>query len=131
MPTLEDLKRQFDQHLQEFKNHVDLFKAHRHRGPAFDQTMPAFPVAYIGHLASGAVADLPFPKGWSSASGGTGIMTITHNLGHTNYSVVAIAAAKVYCQLSSKTSTTFQIKTFNDAGTATASALDFILMSNS
>lgn len=119
---IEDLTRKFS-------GLEDLFLNHRHRGISIDQTNAAFPYTYHGTVSSAAAKGTPFPLLWTVASGGTGIYNFTHNLGHTNYIVVALPQAKVYAQLSSKTATGFVIKTFNDSGTATASALDFILIS--
>jgi hypothetical protein len=51
--------------------------------------------AAIGKIYSGRVAAagtaIKLPSGWSSTKTATGKYTITHNLGTTNYTIVAIA----------------------------------------
>jgi hypothetical protein len=46
------------------------------------------PRIYSGQVHSGGTAGSPFPSGWS-VSGSGGSYTVTHNLGTTNYVVVA------------------------------------------
>jgi len=48
-----------------------------------------------GRVTSAGVASAKFPPGWSVSHPGTGLYTITHNLGHTNYSVVVSAVDNV------------------------------------
>lgn len=107
----------------------DLFLNHQHRGPSHDQTKPVFPGLFAGTMASGGTAGVPFPLKWSVSKSATGVYDFVHTIGSTKYIVVAMPQAKVYAQLSAKSETGFTIKTFNDAGTATDSALDFMLVS--
>jgi len=44
-----------------------------------------------GNVSSAGVAATKFPPGWSVAYTSTGLYTITHNLGHSNYTVLATA----------------------------------------
>jgi len=46
--------------------------------------------AFGGRVADDGTA-IYLPSGWSSAKTFTGVYTITHNLGHTNYSVAAVS----------------------------------------
>ncbi len=83
--------------------------------------------AYGGKVISGSAT---LPAGWSMAvDSGTHIYTITHNLGVTTYSVVALPASfALQANLLSHGSTTFTIEFDNSSGTAFTTDWDFALI---
>ena len=86
---------------------------------------------YAGNIASGGTAGTFFPTGWSVSSGGTGAYLVTHNLGNTNYSVVAtcvITSVSVrIAHIYNETTTTFYIEIFDATATSQDCAVNFIL----
>lgn len=64
---------------------------------------------------------LVLPRGWSSASGGTGVYVITHNLGDAAYTVVATAddtnGGNFVERIVNRGANSFQVITRNGAGT--------------
>lgn len=84
---------------------------------------------------SGAVISTAMEAGWNSsawtvASGSTGVYTVTHNLGHTDYIVLvsALATNVKECSVSSRTTTTFVVKIANNVGTLEANDFFFELI---
>ncbi len=61
-------------------------------GPTVSQALP-----YMGFVQGslGASVTGTLPNGWSVAHTGTGLFTITHNLGHTDYALVATTNSNV------------------------------------
>lgn len=84
---------------------------------------------YGGVVASNGTAGTPFPSGWTSQATATGIYVITHNLGHSNYAVVAWAYSTAVraVNLSNKGTTAFTVTVKDSGGTDTANAFEFIL----
>lgn len=87
-------------------------------------------VVGFGRVTSAGARSTPFLSDkWVISKGGTGLYTITHNLGFTNY-VVSVTASDVNARIISiggETATKFDIRTFNTSGTATDTAFHFIV----
>ena len=67
-------------------------------------------VIHGGQIVSGGTAGTFFPSGWTVASLGTGHYQVTHNLGTTNYAVVAMCSPDARtCDLYAFTNNTFDI----------------------
>lgn len=84
---------------------------------------------------SGAVVSTAMESGWNSsswtvASGSTGVYTVTHNLGHTNYLVLvsALATNVKECSVSARNSNDFVVKIANATGTLEANDFFFELI---
>lgn len=83
---------------------------------------------YVGYVAANGTA-VRLPAGWSSASGATGIYTITHNLGSTSYAIFTNSLdAHVTMRVDTLAANTVQISLANVAGTSTATILQFLLV---
>lgn len=87
-----------------------------------------------GHY-SGAVIGTAMESGWNSsawtvASGATGVYTVTHSLGHTNYIVVvsALATNVKECSVSARNTNDFVIKIANNVGALEANDFFFELI---
>lgn len=82
-----------------------------------------------GLVNSNGTAGTPFPTGWSVETTGTGFYVVTHNLGHSNYAVVAHAYSTSVraVNLSSVGSTSFTVNTKTSAGADVDNAFYFIL----
>ena len=109
------LQQQFAQLTQSFNQLLATFQMHLHTGSDGSQkittpTTTSTQVAFVGNVNSNGTASTPFPTGWSSSRITTGIYTITHNLGSTNYAVVATAiGGNSVVHINSPGSTTFGI----------------------
>lgn len=69
--------------------------------------------------------------GWSSGQSATGVFFVTHNLGHTNYTVMAICFAGSTphnASINNKSASNFFINTSTEAGTLTYKDFEFILI---
>lgn len=84
---------------------------------------------------SGAVVATAMESGWNSsswsvASGSTGVYTVTHNLGHTNYLVLvsALATNVKECSISARNNNDFVVKIANNVGTLEANDFFFELI---
>lgn len=88
---------------------------------------------YAGFVNLDGSSGLPFPTGWTSANLSSGAYRITHNLGTTNYSVVATLnylndGNLRVALLALKTSTTFDIELFGfGSGSNSNGAFSFAL----
>lgn len=94
-----------------------------------------FPQPYVvgfGKVTSAGARDIPFLSDrWSVVKSSTGIYTVTHNIGNTQYvpfiQLIETAGNPRTNTISSITSTTFVVRTFNNAGTATDTDFNFIV----
>lgn len=90
---------------------------------------------YSGYVVSGGTAGAPFPSGWTVTSLGTGAYQVTHNLGTTNYIVVAtplITSVVVrIVNIFNITSTAFDLEIFDASGTSQNIGVFFILTTQS
>lgn len=84
---------------------------------------------------SGAVVSTAMEAGWNSsawsvASGSTGVYTVTHNLGHTDYLVLvsALATNVKECSVSARNNNDFVVKIANATGTLEANDFFFELI---
>jgi len=87
-------------------------------------------IGFSGGLHAGSVTSngtVISISGWTVASNATGNYTITHNLGTSNYIVVATNRTAREIVLSDISSNTFDILLFNSSGVATDGSLSFIL----
>jgi hypothetical protein len=86
---------------------------------------------YVGHVASGGSAGTPFPSGWSVAHTSTGVYTITHDLGDTNYEV-AITPYDGYLRFFEydKDSSTIIARFFNISASPADAEFGFIVATN-
>ncbi len=102
-----DVQQQLNTLREDYSNHT-------HRGYDTSKTLPPIN-AYVGSVL-GDGTSLFLPQGWSSAhGGGTGLYTITHNLGTTSFVVCAEVLAdsetnQVVSFVTAKTTTTFNIQ---------------------
>jgi len=88
------------------------------------------PIAQHGYVNSNGTAGTPFPSGWSVALTATGRYTVTHNLGTTNYVVLAIAAdaaAVKYCTIESRSTNSFIVRIANVTPALEDNAFMFVL----
>lgn len=92
---------------------------------------PTSSAIYSGYVVSGGTAGTPFPSGWTVSNLGTGAYQITHNLGTTNYIVVATPLIKSVVvrivNIYSVASTTFDFEIFDASGTSQDIGVFFIL----
>ena len=74
-------------------------------------------------------ASVSMPKDWTVANGGTGIVTVTHNLGTTNYAVVAttIEAASERVERITKATNSFTVITTTSGEALANSAANFLV----
>ena len=89
-------------------------------------------VVGFGKVTSAGAKDVPFLSDrWSVVKSSTGIYTITHNIGNTQYvpfiQVIETVGNPRTHTISSMTSTSMVVRTFNNAGTATDTAFNFIV----
>lgn len=94
------------------------------------QTSPAS--TYGGTVTVAGAAGTPFPDSWTVSVTG-GVYTITHNLGHSNYTVVATiseSSSLGYLRIDSRNDDTFVISTYDTSGSSTARAFGFVLQVN-
>ncbi len=85
--------------------------------------IPSSGVTYAGIVtgfAGGIAPATNLPTGWSSGSSGTGIYTVTHNLGTTNYSIVAttykILSFFGLCYITAHDANSFSVETYANGG---------------
>ncbi len=86
--------------------------------------------SFVGSVSAGGVA-IELPAGWSSSlDGGTGIYTVTHNLGTTNYVFILTPNKATACfgMWKTKNANSIDIVFFTDAGVSTNAIFDFILV---
>lgn len=86
----------------------------------------------FGKVTSAGAKGVPFLSDrWSVVKNSTGIYTITHNIGNTQYvpfiQLIETVGNPRTNTISSITSTTFVVRTFNNAGTATDTDFNFIV----
>lgn len=86
----------------------------------------------FGKVTSAGAKDIPFLSDrWDVTKSSTGIYTITHNIGNTQYvpfiQVIETVGNPRTHTISSMTSTAMVIRTFNNAGTATDTAFNFLV----
>ena len=84
---------------------------------------------YCGQVDASGTA-LSLPSGWTSNSGGTGLLNVVHNLGHSNYTVTAVSVlggSNTFCQLYGRDGTSFTILCIDHNGNASNSYISFIL----
>lgn len=95
-------------------------------GPTISQGIP-YAGFVIGSAGAGVTGTLPI--GWSVAQTSTGVFTVTHNLGHTDYSVVATADSTLDRTLERtvKATASFQVKTTDLANGASDVDFSFLL----
>lgn len=89
-------------------------------------------VVGFGKVTSAGARDIPFLSDrWSVVKSSTGIYTVTHNIGNTQYvpfiQLIETVGNPRTNTISSITSTTFVVRTFNNAGTATDTDFNFIV----
>ena len=72
------------------------------------------------------------PKDWTLVHGGTGSYTITHNLGFSDYVVMATLQQSTFqdfiVSITSKTATSFVVNIQDSAGTGANASFDFFLI---
>lgn len=70
-----------------------------------------------------------FSQNWGVSKTGTGVYRVTHNIETTDYLVVltAVDSASRIINLSGITNTTFDVKTYDAAGTATDTDFSFVV----
>lgn len=87
------------------------------------------PVVFFGYVDDTGSEGTPFPSGWSSTSGSTGVYTITHNLGSSTAYVPLATALKstlgLSAKIGSRSSNSFTVRIFDDTGTLTDSDFTF------
>lgn len=85
---------------------------------------------YAGAVISTAMESGWNTSSWTVASGSTGVYTVTHNLGHTNYIVLVsgLATNVKECSVSARNSNDFVIKIANNTGTLEANDFFFELI---
>lgn len=102
---------------------------------AYYQGQVDFPqpsVVGFGKVTSAGAKGIPFLSDrWSVTKNSTGIYTVTHNIGNTQYvpfiQLIETVGNPRTNTISSITSTTFVVRTFNNAGTATDTDFNFIV----
>lgn len=85
---------------------------------------------YGGKVVSGA-SSTPFPSGWSVSNPSTGNYQITHNLGHTSYSVTITPLQVAIPNITDHSSNTFSVNFRNSSFTDADSNFFFILTDES
>lgn len=76
-------------------------------------------IRYSNALSSGNLDQNISLVLWDMAQSGTGVYLVTHNIGHTNYSVsITPESFPYYGAVYNMTSTTFEVRTFNSGGAA-------------
>lgn len=70
------------------------------------------------------------PAGWTATNPSTGRYVVTHNLGSGDYMLLGqgVSVAGITTVIWGRFTTTFEIRTYDDTGTLTQSAFDFMLM---
>jgi hypothetical protein len=86
------------------------------------------PAMRSGRLGSDGTG-VNLPRGWSSAKAGTGVYTVTHNLGTTDYAVIATCNSSNadLVQRVTVAADSFSIVTVAAAGTAVDAPVSFLL----
>ena len=79
---------------------------------------------YYGFVNNSTSAGTPFPEGWSVVNNGTGDCTITHNLGTTEYVVLATSEGTASI-MSPQTRNTNTISIFSYSTAGTSQSTDF------
>ena len=84
---------------------------------------------FAGAFDSAGDAGSPFPTGWTVSRTGTGNYLITHNLGTTEYSVVATPLGTYnIVQVASRNSNTFELYSVDRAtGNVSNTGMNFVL----
>lgn len=83
---------------------------------------------YAGRVNSNGTAGTPFPTGWTAQTTATGFYVITHNFGHTNYTVALTAHSNGFMYLNATPgSTTFVVHFKNSSGTDADVNFEFIV----
>ena len=86
-------------------------------------------VAYFGYCSAIGTAGTPFPSGWSVSSDGSGKSTVTHNLGHTNYSVVCTGDGAISIpSIQSIGTNTFVVWWYSTVASLQSTAYHFVLV---
>lgn len=83
----------------------------------------------VGRVSSGGVLS-GAGSGWSASNDSTGVYTITHNIGSSAYSVVAVVEASsgdYKCKIGSRGSNSFTVRV-DQTGTLANAAFNFILI---
>jgi len=106
---------------------------HLHRHTEYDKTKTlAGGTTHIGAVTSAGAATF-LPPQWTSSKQATGQYRVTHNLGHTNYSVVASTrdvGTALYTGINPAGSAYFDIHVYDDTGVKNYDAATmFILVS--
>jgi hypothetical protein len=115
---------------QKVEELIDLFKKHKHLGTDMTQKLATGKTAYGGQVNADASGQ--FPAGWTCTVGGSGgtadTYTITHNLGNTAYTVVAIpnGASNLPIQFYTPSANSFTVQ-FSNGTNYFATAFNFIL----
>lgn len=110
------------------KSVFEALKLHKHLGYDNSQILPTASLpSYGGRVTSTAGGILP--TGWTvSVNATTHVYTVTHNLGTTNYSLIAFAyGAALPLIFLTYNSNTFTAEFDNSSGTAFATDWNFIL----
>lgn len=84
-----------------------------------------------GEINGGGTAVF-LPTGWTSVGNAAGLVTVTHNLGTSNYGVIATAAATGFdrdfvCNISNRSNNSFQVETIL-SGSDTYANFFFVLI---
>lgn len=83
-----------------------------------------------GFIIAGGTAGTPFPHDWKVAKTATGVVTVTHTIGVATFTPIACLLSSVagFATINNKGSTSFDINTFNAAGTATDLSVFFMIV---
>lgn len=85
---------------------------------------------FRGRVQGGGTA-ITLPSGWSSASGSTGVITVTHNLGSANYTLLFTGtngSGNVIATENTKGANSFVVHTTDDGGSLVDVDINFILI---
>lgn len=130
-PELLQLQKQVDDLARSLQSLEQLFNQHGHAGVEVDRSPKLSGGSiYCGTVGNGGAAGSVFPAGWSAVKNSLGNYTVTHNLGITNYIVVAqnYADSTGYFIPQNWTATTFDVLTYNTSSSSADRAFAFILV---
>lgn len=128
---MEDLQTQLDELKKKVNDNYILFINHQHQD--FDKSPKLNSKRYIGYVTSGGAKGTPFPDNWLLSKTSTGVYQISHNLGFTNYVVLAIpfsatpAADLTWAVLSGRSAKSCTITFVSSTGTLINSDFNFVL----
>lgn len=92
------------------------------------------PIVGFGYVTSAGAKDTTYffmPQAWTVSRTGAGVYLITHNIGTVSYFIntTAIDTVAKIITVANITTTTFEVRTFTDAGVAADTAFSFVVNS--